>query len=689
MKWINNIKIGRRLNFILSLVVLTILSSIGIYIFQKQKSKVLSDSDLRISEQVLDLGNLIEQQIIQNQKLVETSMAFAENYLNHLGQISINRNQRISFNAVNQISKKSTQIQVDQWLLRGKQIQLNEDIVDNIQQKVGGTATIFQRINNGFLRVSTNVLKTNGKRAVGTFIPNSSPVSQAIRGGEAFYGRAFVVNAWYLTVYKPIIINGNVEGILYVGVKEKDLAGLKNIFNEKKYFDSGYPFLIDSKGTFIIHPKKEGENAANEEFFRKILETNQERGRIEYMWEGRKKMLYFEYVESIDSYVAASIYEKELMGIVNNVRNAIFIAVFLGISILILVITLIVRSITAKLQEAVNFSERIANGDLNNSLDIEQKDEIGQLAKALNKMIMHLKDIVTNIKNGADNIAAASQEMSANSQQVSQGASEQASSAEEISSSMQQMSSNIQQNTDNAQQTEKISTKAASDIIEGSSQVNTTVSSMKDIAEKISIIGDIASQTNILALNAAVEAARAGEHGRGFAVVAAEVRKLAERSQKAAGEINEVSKSSVLVAENSGSLLSEIVPDIQKTSKLVEEITAASLEQNSGAEQINNAINQLNQVTQQNAAAAEEMATSSEELSSQADQLRDLIQFFNLDDNSNANTKPQIKKTEVSRKEIKETPKPTKSNDIKPESKGGFKLDMGGQDKTDNEFEEF
>jgi methyl-accepting chemotaxis protein len=160
-----------------------------------------------------------------------------------------------------------------------------------------------------------------------------------------------------------------------------------------------------------------------------------------------------------------------------------------------------------------------------------------------------------------------------------------------------------------------------------------TVMVMKKIAEKVSIIGDIAFQTNILALNAAVEAARAGEHGKGFAVVAAEVRKLAERSHIAAGEINELTKSSVEVADKAGSQLESIVPSIQKTAKLVQEISAASIEQNSGANQINNAINQLNKVTQQNAASAEEMATSSEELSSQADSLKDLISFFKVNNN--------------------------------------------------------
>jgi len=212
--------------------------------------------------------------------------------------------------------------------------------------------------------------------------------------------------------------------------------------------------------------------------------------------------------------------------------------------------------------------------------------------------------------------------------QVSKGASSQAAAAEEASSSMEQMSSNIKQNADNAQQTDKIANKSAKDAQESGKSVLEAVSAMKEIADKISIIEEIARQTNLLALNAAIEAARAGEHGKGFAVVAAEVRKLAERSQKAAGEINQLSTSTLRVSEKSGEMLDKLVPDIQRTAELVQEITAASKEQDTGAEQINKALQQLEQVIQQNASAAEEMASTTEELTGQSDQLVSALSFF-------------------------------------------------------------
>ena len=327
----------------------------------------------------------------------------------------------------------------------------------------------------------------------------------------------------------------------------------------------------------------------------------------------------------------------------------------------------------------------IASGDM--TVQIKPRSDKDELLISLADMVKAISDIVTQVQGSSDNIADASQQMSSNSQQVSEGASEQASAAEEVSSSMEQMASNIQQNTDNAQQTEKIAAKAAEDILIGSQNVNVTVVSMKKIAEKVSIIGDIAFQTNILALNAAVEAARAGEHGKGFAVVAAEVRKLAERSHIAAGEINELTKSSVDIADKAGRLLESIVPDIQKTAKLVQEITAASIEQNSGANQINNAVNQLNKVTQQNAASAEEMATSSEELSSQADSLKDLIGFFKVN-NDGAHSKQKSIKTTTMKAIMTKSNKSKSSGNlgVVATKSGGVDLVM---DQHDGDYERF
>ncbi|MFW6227505.1 MAG: HAMP domain-containing methyl-accepting chemotaxis protein [Bacteroidota bacterium] len=332
-------------------------------------------------------------------------------------------------------------------------------------------------------------------------------------------------------------------------------------------------------------------------------------------------------------------------------------------------------------QMVINLNESIEIADLvsKGNLTVEIKKE-GELETALKEMVENLKNIVEDIVSSADNIASAATQMSSTSQELSQGSNEQASSVEQVSSSMEEMVSNIQQNTDNAQQTEKIAVNASEGIKEGSKATNTAVESMKNIAEKIKIINDIAFQTNILALNAAVEAARAGEHGKGFAVVAAEVRKLAERSKIAADEIDELSANGVQVAEKAGLKLGEIVPEIEKTANLVQEIAAASTEQNSGASQINNAIQQLNTITQQSASASEELATSAEELSGQSDLLRNTIMFFTVD-NSNKNKNSYVKKSIKKQSFQKESPVPMTST--------GVNIDLKEFQENDNGYEKF
>jgi methyl-accepting chemotaxis protein len=302
------------------------------------------------------------------------------------------------------------------------------------------------------------------------------------------------------------------------------------------------------------------------------------------------------------------------------------VALVIGVAVAIF----ITRGITGPVIQGVAFAQKMAEGDMTQELDGNQKDEIGMLAEALREMVRRLNEVMGEVVEGANNVAAGSQELSATSQSLSQGASEQAASVEQVSASMEQMASNIQQNADNSAQTESMALKAAKDTEEGGQAVSQTVGAMKQIAEKISIIEEIARQTNLLALNAAIEAARAGEHGKGFAVVAAEVRKLAERSGHAASEISALSGQSVAVAEKAGQMLTAIVPDIKKTAELVQEIAASSREQNAGADQINKAVQQLDQVIQQNASASEEMASTSEELSSQAEQLLSTVSFFKL-----------------------------------------------------------
>ncbi len=295
---------------------------------------------------------------------------------------------------------------------------------------------------------------------------------------------------------------------------------------------------------------------------------------------------------------------------------------------------LIARSLISQLggepQYAEEIISKVAAGDLSVQVQLQPGDNSSMLA-AIAQMVLKLSSIISEVRATADTLSSASEQMSATAQSLSQSSSEQAASVEETSAAMEEMAASIGQNNENSKITEGIANKSAQNAISGGKAVAETVAAMRQIAEKISVIDDIAYQTNLLALNAAIEAGRAGEHGRGFAVVAAEVRKLAGRSQVAAKEIGEVAGSSVQLAEQAGSLLQEIVPSIQKTAELVQEIAAASSEQSGGAGEINNAIGQITQATQQNAAASEQLSATSEELTQQAVQLQDMMAFFQLE----------------------------------------------------------
>lgn len=353
------------------------------------------------------------------------------------------------------------------------------------------------------------------------------------------------------------------------------------------------------------------------------------------------------------------------------------------------------RRIKTALVAAVEMTNAVADGDLSAHVDTRSNDEIGQVVEGLNLMVDRLRGVVAEVAMATGNVSSGAEQMASTSEQLSRGATEQASSTEEASSAMEQMAANIKQSAQNALDTEKIARKSAADARESGVAVAKAVEAMQTIAERIMVVQEIARQTDLLALNAAVEAARAGEHGRGFAVVASEVRKLAERSQSAAGEISTLSANTVRAAHAAGDMLQGLVPDIERTASLVMEISNASQETATGAAQVNLAIQQLDTVTQENTAASEQLSSTAEELASQAEQLQSAIAFFKVEGGGQGVRSRRTRTAPPRQKSVAKAVRPVATAHVtapaRPEpaireASGGFSFDLTSEDELDAEF---
>jgi methyl-accepting chemotaxis protein len=399
-----------------------------------------------------------------------------------------------------------------------------------------------------------------------------------------------------------------------------------------------YFAVLDRDGTFVIHPDEKVVLKANIKDM-KGLETvsrralGGERGIQDFSYGGVEKTCAFAQVPSMGWVMLAQIPKSEFLATARGLEILIIVIAMASVLIALACLYLLSRSISKPILTSVRYALFLAEGDLSQPIHdafLNRGDEIGELAQAFKRMVDKLQQVVGEVQSSAQGIAQGSESISETAQTMSQGSTEQAASSEEVSSSVEEMAATIRQNSDNAQATEGIASKSAIEAEKGRAAVDKAVVAMQDIAEKVGIISEIARQTNMLALNAAIEAARAGESGKGFAVVASEVRKLAERSQTAAGEITGLSGSTVALAQEAGKIIADIVPDIHRTADLVREIAAASREQSVGVDQIGKAMVQLDTVVQTAASGSEEMAGMAEEFSGQAQQLASTVGFFKL-----------------------------------------------------------
>ncbi|TDT88391.1 methyl-accepting chemotaxis protein [Pseudodesulfovibrio indicus] len=423
---------------------------------------------------------------------------------------------------------------------------------------------------------------------------------------------------------------GQLIGVAAVDIS---LGKLSEIASSIQIGKTGYIMIVQDDGRILADPRDK------ERVFKKMGELSEAYAKLNSTTDKLVEGLVVDGMDMLGSvyvsqetgwkYIALIQRDEIVASSTAAIRNTVIIGVVIAV-LFGLVGWKLANSMATPIVRSGEITRMVAQGDLTSSIEVKGKDEVAQLGHDLQDMGSKLRGIVGEVRQAVDSVATGASELSSTAESLAQGATEQAANVEEVASSMEEMLSNISHNAENTKETEQIALRSAEDATSGGKSVAQTVAAMKVIADKISVVEEIARQTNLLALNAAIEAARAGEHGKGFAVVAAEVRKLAERSGMAAAEISELSISSVKVAEEAGSMLEKMVPDIKHTAELIHNITVANNEQQAGAEGINSAIHQLDQVTQQIAAASEEMSSTASELSGQANLLKSTVAFFKL-----------------------------------------------------------